>query len=744
MKKIIISLGLCLGIYSPISAQIPPTYGGEISGNRTISSGSVPHRILNIVDGSGGRGGPLHYNWQVSVDEFNWETAPGSTNENSYQPPALTFTTYFRREITNNLDYAYSNVITITVSGSIRPGRTSGNQRIVKGTLPSMITNVEVASIEGGSGSISYQWQKSTDNSTWANISGATNRDFYQSGPLTSDTYFRRKAISGTKEAHTFPVKITTIDLWPGVIRGDQTIASGFAPMAITNVNSYSYPDSSEIIYQWQKSIDNSGWVDIIGETNKDFYQSPALTITTYFRRTANLGNQSPASNIVTVTVIPLLPGEISGNQTIVPDSVPSLLTEASPALGMGTITYQWQSSIDKLTWTNIDGATAGDHYQPPGLIATTYYRRQAQQGNDTAVSNIVTVTVRESGGGNNHIITRTFTGENRQGVEYDVTYYDGLGYPSQMVGVGASPSGRSIVTPIFYDELRRESRSYLPYATTNGLENYRPAAKTEQTAFYNSLYGVDSDGYSYRENVYDGSPLSRIIESYNVGSIYREEDKRSEFAYGANTESDEVVKFQVGSSDMLTRPGFYSPNTLYKNSVMDEDGSMTSTFTDFMGRVVLERAFGDNNDPHDTYYVYDDYGNLCYVLPPKLSIIMKTATGSSLADTNGDMKELAYVYKYDGRNRCIEKRLAGADVVYMVYDKANRLVMTQDGNQRERGYWLHNVYDDLNRLRSQSLVHNSGHQVLSTIRIWMSDRWGTLPPGFTTIAVLSENEYGE
>src|SRR5690606_33609118 len=42
-----------------------------------------------------------------------------------------------------------------------------------------------------------------------------------------------------------------------------------------------------------------------------------------------------------------------------------------------------------------------------------------------------------------------------------------------------------------------------------------------------------------------------------------------------------------------------------------------------------------------------------------------------------------AFQYRYDGRKRMTHKKVPGADWVYMVYDDRDRLVMTQDGNQR-------------------------------------------------------------
>ena len=128
-------------------------------------------------------------------------------------------------------------------------------------------------------------------------------------------------------------------------------------------------------------------------------------------------------------------------------------------------------------------------------------------------------------------------------------------------------------------------------------------------------------------------------------------------------------------------------------------------TFTDKMGHVVLTRQM-KGSETHDTYYVYDDKSNLCFVLQPMYQ---------SLA--NLDL--YAFQYKYDGRNRCIWKKLPGAGYMEMVYDNADRLVFSQDGNQRAltSGNWTYYKYDGLNRLTEQGTCTNkvttSGTNVL-------------------------------
>jgi RHS repeat-associated protein len=57
-----------------------------------------------------------------------------------------------------------------------------------------------------------------------------------------------------------------------------------------------------------------------------------------------------------------------------------------------------------------------------------------------------------------------------------------------------------------------------------------------------------------------------------------------------------------------------------------------------------------------------------------------------------------AFQYKYDYKNRMTAKRVPGADWVFMVYDSLDRLILTQDGNQRPNRQWLYTKYDALDR----------------------------------------------
>ncbi|MBV5347583.1 hypothetical protein JZU46_05135, partial [bacterium] len=86
-------------------------------------------------------------------------------------------------------------------------------------------------------------------------------------------------------------------------------------------------------------------------------------------------------------------PGSVGANQEICSGATPALLTSTTAAVGMPSVTYQWQSSANNSTYNDISGATSLT-YQPGALSAATYYRRNAISGSVTLSSNVITVSI--------------------------------------------------------------------------------------------------------------------------------------------------------------------------------------------------------------------------------------------------------------------------------------------------------------------------------------------------------------
>ena len=76
---------------------------------------------------------------------------------------------------------------------------------------------------------------------------------------------------------------------------------------------------------------------------------------------------------------------------TIQPNVLQGLLAKSG---GSNTVSYQWQSSSDSLSWSNISGATATT-YSPNLLSTTTFFRRIDMDGTcGTVYTNVIKVTV--------------------------------------------------------------------------------------------------------------------------------------------------------------------------------------------------------------------------------------------------------------------------------------------------------------------------------------------------------------
>ena len=299
-----------------------------------------------------------------------------------------------------------------------------------------------------------------------------------------------------------------------------------------------------------------------------------------------------------------------------------------------------------------------------------------------------------------NYVRTRSMLDETGGKYLDKVEYFDGLGRPFQTVLKKVTASSSNLVTLQEYDVAGRAANSWLPIVSS---AEYVAPASFKSSAPGN--YGNDSRPYG--QPVYEASPLNRTVKEYGPGAAWHGGHSVNTDYLANSTANAQLncINYSVSSAGALTSNGSYASGQLSVVKTTDEDLNVSYTFTDKMGHVVLSRQM-KGSETHDTYYVYDDKSNLCFVLQPMYQ---------SLA--NLDL--YAFQYKYDGRNRCIWKKLPGAGYVEMVYDNADRLVFSQDGNQRAltSGNWTYYKYDGLNRLTEQGTCTNkvttSGTNVL-------------------------------
>jgi RHS repeat-associated protein len=265
------------------------------------------------------------------------------------------------------------------------------------------------------------------------------------------------------------------------------------------------------------------------------------------------------------------------------------------------------------------------------------------------------------------------------------IQYFDGLGRPSQTVQRAITPTNADLVSGIEYDPIGRDYRHWLPGAA----EGNNGAYVSDFGSKASSTNGNDTKPYI--ETILESSPLNRPLGQHQPGVDWYTHPTGIDY----QTNDGSILYFYVNSNNQLTKgSNNYATGTLFVTQVKDEDGKTGYEFKDKQGRVILKRQTYSGGNV-DTYYVYNDLGQLSYVIPPKAVDELTP----NLNDENSVLKQYCYLYRYDERGNCIYKRLPGCEPIYLIYDKTNRLLLSQDGNQRPFSKWTMNKYDILGRV---------------------------------------------
>ena len=349
-----------------------------------------------------------------------------------------------------------------------------------------------------------------------------------------------------------------------------------------------------------------------------------------------------------------------------------------------------------------------------------------------------------------NWILSRTYTEADDATRINDITFYNGLGYPEQVVRVGASPvSGRNVVTPVEYDaQLRADERTYLPFVpqASSGIQEEPTATVlTQQAAYWNGKYSGEGAYASSRTE--RTSALDRPESTLKPGSAWANGGHSVVYGYAANA-SGEVRRYVLNAAGtLLSRSGYWNAGTLYKDTVTDEDGCAVTTFTDRLGRTVMQRRSPSAGVYADTYSVYDSWGNLAVVLSPEGNDQTEDESDYLFpqeSDVNSsELAQYAYLYRSDAQGRIQMKKLPGKAPDRFVYDRAGRLVMSQDGRQKDAGgWWTVFEYDALGREVRRGLYRDTARNGETARAYWqgISDAGGTLPQAAT---ILYECAYG-
>jgi RHS repeat-associated protein len=515
---------------------------------------------------------------------------------------------------------------------------------------------------------------------------------------------------------------------------------------ASPNASSYRLDVSTSITFS-PSSTFVPGYSNRIVNTTSEIVSGLSPATTYYYRVRAVLATTVSANSstisIKTATVAPVATGSTNLEST-------SFTANWQPVSGASS--YRLDVSTSPLFSAFLTGYNdkpiSGTSTSIADVIekTTIYYRVRAINSDGIPSANSNTILANDFDQNYVRTIDVTVKGKttpaqlesanlNERMISYN--FFDGLGREMQTVVVKASPLQSDLVQPKSYDSYGREDKRYLPY--TEGSDGwYKPnalkavgATGTEEQQYrsgrqYNYYQPggiIPQDQYPFAKTVFENSPLNRPLKKGSPGAAWQPDgvedygsaDHTIKINHVSNisgevlfwTYTNPTANFPLGLINASTQatPSYYEANKLYKIKTKDEQNNEIFEYKDKEGKVILKKVQAPGSQWAETYYIYDDFGNLATVLPPEaIKAVRKTPTSEYFNQTDAVkddfLKRWAFRYCYDSRNRLTIKQVPGADPVFMVYDNRDRLVLTQDGNQRigSPKYWTFTKYDDLNR----------------------------------------------
>jgi hypothetical protein len=258
---------------------------------------------------------------------------------------------------TSNATTAVTDVaptLSVTVSGTAQEGQTL----------------MAVAVANDSDATVHYQWQV-LNGPNWANINGATAATYVVT-EANDGHHMRVVATSsdadGSGTSATSTATAAVIDIAPTL----SATVTGTAQERQTLTAHATANDSDVTIgYQWQY-LNNLTWTNITGATASTYVVTEANEghqLRVVAISSDNDGSGTSATSAATAVVIDIVPTlTVSGGSGGREPKNTTLTANLTNTESGATIAYQWQSSTNNTTWTNISGATSSTYKVAPAL----------------------------------------------------------------------------------------------------------------------------------------------------------------------------------------------------------------------------------------------------------------------------------------------------------------------------------------------------------------------------------------
>lgn len=367
-------------------------------GQVTVTVNPLPIASVGAAAQSTCSGAPLALgSAAVAGIAYSWSPATGLSSATSANPtltlPNTTGTAInqvYTLTATNPATGCLATAtVAVTVNPAVVPGTIGTDQTVCLGTAATLAST---APASGGTGTLTYQWQVSPDNATWADVAGATSLT-YAPGPAATLLYYRRVASNtcGTVLSNVVTVRVQT-PLVASVALPTPAAQCAGTPITFTPVptNAGTAPT-----YRW--------FVNNVLTASTATFTSSTLAngdqVRVELTPTAGFCAIGAAAATATVSLIPVaLPTVAIGVQTALPAcSGTPVVFQVAGVRNLGTGTqYQWQ--VDGVAVGGAQVAAASILFTSTtlrnGQVVTLVLRTTTPCGVVSTVSNAIPVAI--------------------------------------------------------------------------------------------------------------------------------------------------------------------------------------------------------------------------------------------------------------------------------------------------------------------------------------------------------------
>ncbi|MCC5918001.1 MAG: hypothetical protein JJU02_11820, partial [Cryomorphaceae bacterium] len=246
-------------------------------------------------------------------------------------------------------------------------------------------------SVNSVSGASQYEWRFS---GVTINTTSSPSISF----PISQNGAVSVRAINSNGCASTFSSK--NVNVWNPVQvslsrSNSDTVCSNQTGPVLTSTLQNS--GSGSLSYSWEKfDASTNSWM--LQQTGGLSFNTGVLSETSTFRLRIldnSCGNDYVSNQVQVVVYDTLVAGDLQlgSSQQICNGETPSSISYSSPSGGSNNFSYQWEVSVDGISWSNIPGQTTLS-FSPGNLFQTTYYRLRQMDNHCSPVQTVFTDSV--------------------------------------------------------------------------------------------------------------------------------------------------------------------------------------------------------------------------------------------------------------------------------------------------------------------------------------------------------------